>query len=261
MGRSPGNGGSVDDGVDPAVVPVAPAVGVGGAVVVGAGAAVDPDGVGPAGVLDAGDAARADDDAARSAVMVTMMPATGMIATSAMRVRMAPPFVGRAKAPSSARCWRAPASAFGPRTASGKASFVLASRRRVCGRFGYAQACVVVTPLISSLSRVGGSACDGRSGHENARAESGTRPLLAATGFIGYFRRSVGPVSDYRARPEPVRWWSMPRTINGADSTHPSALNGQEIPGGIEEIVAIGTADTGPISRRLRWCRRAGRRS
>src|ERR1700722_3415944 len=85
------------------------------------------------------------------------MRAIGIIATSAMRVRMAPPFVGRAKAPSSARCWRAPAIAFGPRTASGKASSVLASRHRVCGRFCYAQDCVVKTPLISSLVGVGGS--------------------------------------------------------------------------------------------------------
>src|SRR5450631_3490390 len=125
MGRSPGNGGGFDDGVVGAVVGAD-----GAAVVVGAGVVVDADGVDVVGAVDAGDAALAD-DAATSAAMVMVMQTTGMIATSAMRVRMAPPFVGRAWAPSSARCWRAPAIAFGPRTASGKASFVLALRRRV----------------------------------------------------------------------------------------------------------------------------------
>ena len=53
-----------------------------------------------------------------------------------MRIRTAPPFVGRTSgcAPGSARCRRAPAIAFAPRTASRKASSVLACRRRVCGR-------------------------------------------------------------------------------------------------------------------------------
>ena len=82
--------------------------------------------------------------------VLTVMSATGTIATSAMRVRMAPPFVGRVKAPSSAWCWRAPAFAFVPRTVSGKATSVLALRHRVCGRFGYALDCVVVTPHFSS---------------------------------------------------------------------------------------------------------------
>ncbi len=55
----------------------------------------------------------------------TVIPVTSVttttVAASAMRVRMAPPFVGRGDAPSSARCWRAPAIAFGPRTVGGKA--------------------------------------------------------------------------------------------------------------------------------------------
>lgn len=62
----------------------------------------------------------------------TAMTATAVV--SAMRIRTAPPFVGRVHAPGSARCGRAPAIAFAPRTASGKASSVLAHRRRVCGR-------------------------------------------------------------------------------------------------------------------------------
>src|SRR5664279_1123728 len=41
--------------------------------------------------------ARADCTEAACVRVLTVMRATGMIATSAMRVRMAPPFVGRAK--------------------------------------------------------------------------------------------------------------------------------------------------------------------
>jgi hypothetical protein len=149
-----------------------------------------------------------------------MMLAIGMIATSAMRVRMAPPFVGRAKAPSSARCWRAPARAYGPRTASGQASSVLASRRRVCGRFGYAQACVVVTPLISSSSRVGGTASGGLSGHENARSESGTRPPLSSYRIIDNPDVRQGPVSDYRAPSARVRRPAIPSAARGSVSPH-----------------------------------------
>jgi hypothetical protein len=59
---------------------------------------------------------------------------TAMAVVSAMRIRTAPPFVGRATAPGSARWGRAPAVAYAPRTESGKASSVLAYRRRVCGR-------------------------------------------------------------------------------------------------------------------------------
>ena len=59
---------------------------------------------------------------------------TATAVASAMRIRTAPPFVGRVVAPGSARCRRAPAIAFAPRTESGKASSVLADRRRVCGR-------------------------------------------------------------------------------------------------------------------------------
>jgi hypothetical protein len=59
---------------------------------------------------------------------------TAMAVVSAMRIRTAPPFVGRATAPGSARWGRAPAIAYAPRTESGKASSVLAYRRRVCGR-------------------------------------------------------------------------------------------------------------------------------
>src|SRR5260370_870835 len=68
---------------------------------------------------------------AKSNVGTTM---TAAAVPSAMRIRTAPPFVGRVQAPGSARCGRAPAIAFAPRTESGKASSVLASRRRVCGR-------------------------------------------------------------------------------------------------------------------------------
>src|ERR1035437_8208825 len=90
-----------------------------------------------------GTATTAGAGVATTGVVVSVLAA----ATSAMRGRMAPPFGGRAMAPSSARCWRAPAIAFGPRTASGKASFVLALRRRVCGRLVYARDCFVISSL------------------------------------------------------------------------------------------------------------------
>jgi hypothetical protein len=94
MGRRPGYGGTVDDGVDPGVVTV---VGVDGAAVVGgAELVVGADGTGVVGVMDAGVDARADDVTVRNAATMMVMHAIGMIATSAMRVRMAPPFVGRA---------------------------------------------------------------------------------------------------------------------------------------------------------------------
>jgi hypothetical protein len=51
---------------------------------------------------------------------------TANAVVSAMRIRTAPPFVGRARAPGSARWGRAPAIAYAPRTESGKASSVLA---------------------------------------------------------------------------------------------------------------------------------------
>jgi hypothetical protein len=51
---------------------------------------------------------------------------TAIAAVSAMRIRTAPPFVGRVIAPGSARWGRAPAVAYAPRTESGKASSVLA---------------------------------------------------------------------------------------------------------------------------------------
>src|SRR5580692_1708147 len=60
-------------------------------------------------------------------------------ADSAMRIRTAPPFVGRDDAPGSARCGRAPAIAYAPRSESGKASSDLAYRRRVCGRLCWAR--------------------------------------------------------------------------------------------------------------------------
>ena len=61
---------------------------------------------------------------------------TAIAVASAMRIRTAPPFVGRALGARLALLGvgRAPAFAFAPRTASGKASSVLACRRRVCGR-------------------------------------------------------------------------------------------------------------------------------
>jgi hypothetical protein len=59
--------------------------------------------------LDAVEAACELTGRIRTAELTAMIVATVKTATSAMRVRMAPPFVGRAMAPSSARCWRAPA--------------------------------------------------------------------------------------------------------------------------------------------------------
>ena len=71
-------------------------------------------------------------DSAKIPVVIPTM--TAMAVVSAMRIRTAPPFVGRAGAPGSARWGRAPAIAYKPRTESGKASSVLAWCRRVCGR-------------------------------------------------------------------------------------------------------------------------------
>ena len=77
-----------------------------------------------------------------AAVMRTM--ATAMAAASAMRIRTAPPFVGREllRLPLLG-VWRAPALAFAPRTDCGKAGSVLACRRRVCGRLSCARFYVV----------------------------------------------------------------------------------------------------------------------
>ncbi len=72
---------------------------------------------------------------------------------SAMRIRTAPPFVGRARAPGSARWGRAPAIAYAPRTESGKASSVLAWCRRVCGRLCEGPGVVLG---VSSLCRYSG---------------------------------------------------------------------------------------------------------
>jgi hypothetical protein len=70
-----------------------------------------------------------------------------------MRIRTAPPFVGRARAPGSARWGRAPAIAYAPRTESGKASSVLAWCRRVCGRLCEGPGVVLG---VSSLCRYSG---------------------------------------------------------------------------------------------------------
>ena len=63
-------------------------------------------------------------DSVKIPVVIPAM--TAMAVVSAMRIRTAPPFVGRAGAPGSARWGRAPAIAYAPRTESGKASSVLA---------------------------------------------------------------------------------------------------------------------------------------
>ena len=132
----------------------------------------------------------------RTAVLMAMIDATVKTAMSAMRVRMAPPFVGRAMAPSSARCWRAPAIAFGPRTASGKASFVLALRRRVCGRLVYAQDCFVVSSLFVIGLR---TPARGHKPHvpQRGRADlSGVRTDLPLPPCVIHYPRMVGLSSD-----------------------------------------------------------------
>src|SRR5664280_2789019 len=140
--------------------------------------------------------ARAGCSEAASVRVLMVMTEIGIIATSAMRVRMAPPFVGRAKAPSSARCWRAPAIAFGPRTASGKASFVLALRRRECGRLVYARECFVV----SSLFVIGlGTPTGGHGPHALQRGStdlSGVRTDLSLPPCVIHYSRLVGSSSD-----------------------------------------------------------------
>src|SRR5580692_9885949 len=80
-------------------------------------------------------------------------------ADSAMRIRTAPPFVGRDDAPGSARCGRAPAIAYAPRSESGKASSDLAYRRRVCGRLCQARGLSSACPLfvVSRLARATGA--------------------------------------------------------------------------------------------------------
>ncbi len=87
-------------------------------------------------------------------------------------------------APPSARCWRAPAIAFAPRAESGKASSVLASRRRVCGRF-------VVCPMTyavgaTSLRSVGGRTC---------LAALWTRTRQIPTAFVLPAPSGTGPVA------------------------------------------------------------------
>jgi hypothetical protein len=76
---------------------------------------------------------------------------TAIAVVSAMRIRTAPPFVGRPGAPGSARWGRAPAIAYAPRTESGKASSVLAWCRRVCGRMCESPGVVLG---VSSLRRI-----------------------------------------------------------------------------------------------------------
>ena len=74
------------------------------------------------------------------------------------------PSSGAQGAPGSARCRRAPAIAFTPRTASGKASSVLTCCRRVCGRLCTAPG-MVLGLVLNSLPgwpagrRVGTSGC------------------------------------------------------------------------------------------------------
>ena len=92
----------------------------------------------------------------KHAKKIAGMAMTAAAVPSAMRIRTAPPFVGRASGvPGSARCRRAPAFAFAPRTASREASSVLAWCRRVCGRLCTAPG-MVLGVVLNSLSR---SAC------------------------------------------------------------------------------------------------------
>jgi hypothetical protein len=88
-------------------------------------------------------------DSVKIPVVIPAM--TAMAVVSAMRIRTAPPFVGRAGAPGSARWGRAPAIAYAPRTESGKASSVLAWCRRVCGRMCEGPGVVLG---VSSLRRI-----------------------------------------------------------------------------------------------------------
>src|SRR6516165_10837598 len=101
---------------------------------------------------------------------------TATAVDSAMRIRTAPPFVGRVVAPGSARCWRAPAIAFAPRTVSGKASSVLACRRRVCGRFSTAQVVIWLFVVLVSV----GCARPGREARHVIDGLSGSDRLFAS---------------------------------------------------------------------------------
>jgi len=93
-------------------------------------------------------------------IAVVISSATITAVASAMRVRKAPPFVGRAKAPFSARCVRAPAIACVPRTTSGQASLILAIRHRVCGRLSRAQGYVVSVTFLGMVTPLGSIRCN-----------------------------------------------------------------------------------------------------
>ncbi|HUD18776.1 MAG TPA: hypothetical protein VMQ59_16040 [Acidimicrobiales bacterium] len=90
-------------------------------------------------LLAAGTDAAFDADASGvrpSAIMMAeVIQVTAIAVPSAMRIRTAPPFVGRAWRQALLGGGRAPAIAYAPRSESGKASSDLAYRRRVCGRF------------------------------------------------------------------------------------------------------------------------------
>ena len=109
----------------------------------------------------------------------------------------------RGHAPGSARCRRAPAFAFVPRTASGKASSVLACRRRVCGR--------LCTALWSSCS-VSSSV----SGVPASRAVCAS--VLTARRRSGSSRAPSRAGRRARARRRPARTAGSPRRAKAARS-------------------------------------------
>src|SRR5580704_6053570 len=128
-----------------------------------------------------------------NAKRTTGVTMTATAVASAMRIRTAPPFVGRVEAPGSARCRRAPAIAFAPRTESGKASSVLAYRRRVCGRLCTALRWFRFGVLVSGLSGhplVGGRVETASSWAEIDRG--------ATSGKRAYLRSPHAPESSMR---------------------------------------------------------------
>jgi hypothetical protein len=87
--------------------------------------------------------------------MAEVIQVTAIAVPSAMRIRTAPPFVGRTWRQALLGGGRAPAIAYAPRSESGKASSDLAYRRRVCGRLCEARGLSSVCPLfvVSRLAR------------------------------------------------------------------------------------------------------------
>src|ERR1700733_4141543 len=90
---------------------------------------------------------------------VMVIQVTAIAVPSAMRIRTAPPFVGRTWRQALLGGGRAPAIAYAPRSESGKASSDLAYRRRVCGRLCEARGLSSVCPLfvVGRLARATGA--------------------------------------------------------------------------------------------------------